>query len=232
MRRTRPSGAVVSLSVVGYASHRDDFEPSSSRTSCFQIVHRASTHRRRIFSPLPPHPLSLFLSIYRLALYLHLVYFLSLSFSLSLCLSLSYIPFLPVIFITVLARSLARSLGCARARARASRACRGARTALQIAGKFAPRVSSAEIVIADERFPRVCPATADGESYAGDLALLAWWCDGVTTPRRAFVLAALLRDRRNRSARTWTGARAIAAPLLPHRVITVGCARPPRKGAP
>lgn len=114
MRRTRPSGAVVSLSVVGYASHRDDFEPSSSRTSCFQIVHRASTHRRRIFSLLPPTPCLSF-SLYRLALYLHLVYFLSLSLSLSLCLSLSYIPFLPVIFITVLARSLA----WVRARARA-----------------------------------------------------------------------------------------------------------------
>lgn len=35
MRRTRPSGAVVSLSVVGYASRRDDFVPSSSRASRF-----------------------------------------------------------------------------------------------------------------------------------------------------------------------------------------------------
>jgi len=35
MRRTRPSGAVVSLSVVGYASRRDDFVPSSSGASRF-----------------------------------------------------------------------------------------------------------------------------------------------------------------------------------------------------
>ena len=69
MRRTRPSGAVVSLSVVGCASRRDDFEPSSSRTSCFQIVRRAPTQ--------PPNFLSLSISL-------------SLSLSLSLFLSLSY----------------------------------------------------------------------------------------------------------------------------------------------
>lgn len=75
--------------------------------------------------------------------------------------SLFRIPFLPVIFIAVLARSLARPLArspaCARARARAGRACRGTRISLQIVGEFAPRVSPVAIivVVADERF-RVC----------------------------------------------------------------------------